>query len=130
MATTSSWNASDSYRDLGRGWLSLVRYYDYLISLADPRVADWPLMASPWPTLLIILTYLYLVYAGPKYMASRKPWDLKPLILAYNATVAGLNLYIGIELFVMSTKLDFNWTCQPVDYSNSPLAVRVAAALW
>lgn len=122
--------ASDSYRDLGRGWQSLLHLYAYLMDLADPRVKDWPLMNSPWPTVAIVFTYLYLVYAGPRYMANRKAYELKPLILAYNFAVAGLNLYIGVELFLLSRQLDFNWTCEPVDYSLNPLAVRVASALW
>ena len=118
--------ATDSYR----GWVSMVELYDFLMSLADKRVADWPLMTSPWPTLVIICLYLYLVYAGPRLMSNRKPLELRPLLLLYNATVAGLNLYIGLELTFTSQKLDFSWTCEPVDYTLNPLAVRVASALW
>ena len=122
--------ASDSYRDLGRGWQSVVHFYDHLMDLGDPRVAEWPLMASPWPTCVLIIAYLYLTNCGPAYMSSRKPLELRPLLLVYNGIVAGLNLYIGVELFLTSRLLDFSWTCQPVDYSNSPLAMRVASALW
>lgn len=122
--------ASDSYRDLGKQWRSLVHLYDYLLDLGDPRVANWPLMASPWPTCMIVMAYLYLVSTGPKLMEARKPFELRPLILIYNAAVAGLNLHIGVELFLLSRQLDFNWTCEPVDYSLNPLAVRVASALW
>ena len=35
-------------------------------------------------------------------MSNRKPVELKPLLLLYNASVAGLNLYIGLELFLTS----------------------------
>ena len=122
--------ASDSYRDLGRGWQSVVHFYDFLMDLGDPRVAEWPLMASPLPTIAIIIVYLYLTNYGPNYMGSRKPFELRPFLLAYNAIVAVLNLYIGVELFLTSRSLDFNWSCQPVDYSNNPLAMRVASALW
>ena len=126
--------ASDSYRDVHRnmaqGWQSIVHFYDYLLDLGDPRVAEWPLMASPWPTCFMIIAYLYLANFGPNCMASRKPIELRPLLLAYNALVAGLNLYVGVELFLTSRLLDFNWTCEPVDYSNNPLALRVASALW
>ena len=122
--------ASDSYRDLGRGWQSLVHLYGYLMDLGDKRVKDWPLMEAPWLTAFIVTMYLYLVKTGPKLMASRKAFELKPFILMYNAAVAGLNLYIGVELFLLSRQLDFNWTCEPVDYSTNPLAVRVASALW
>ena len=113
-----------------KGWQSLVELYEYLLGLADHRVATWPLMSSPWPTVFITLTYLYLVSVGPKFMANRKPLELKPLLLLYNASVAGLNLYIGLELTLTSQQLDFSWTCEPVDYTLNPLALRVASALW
>ena len=118
--------ATDSYK----GWQSMIELYDFLLGLADQRVANWPLMSTPWPTVVIILAYLYLVYAGPRFMSCRKPVELRPLLLLYNAAVAGLNLYIGLELTLTSRKLDFNWTCEPVDYSLNPLALRVASALW
>ena len=84
--------ASDSYRDLGKGWESLLQSYHFLMGLADPRVEKWPLMSSPFPTIGLVLSYLYFVKVGPKLMASRKPFELRPLILIYNAAVAGLNL--------------------------------------
>jgi elongation of very long chain fatty acids protein 4 len=122
--------ASDSYRDLGKGVATVVDVHDYLMGLSDPRVANWPLMSSPLPTLAITLLYLWFVMRGPAWMQKRKPWDVRPLILVYNAAVAGLNLYIGVELFLTSRQLDFSWTCEPVDYTNNPLALRVASALW
>lgn len=30
----------------------------------DPRVADWPLMSSPLPTLTIVFSYIYIVKVG------------------------------------------------------------------
>lgn len=34
--------------------------------LSDPRVADWPLMGSPIPLLVILSIYLFVVYVvGP-----------------------------------------------------------------
>ena len=135
-----------------RGFESIISVYDYLMSLGDPRVSHWPLMKSPWPTVFIALTYLLIVRWGPVFMANRKPLEIRPLILIYNAAVALLNLYIGVELTsklnyrincwtkemnnvflqiaATSTKLDFSWTCEPVDYSDNPLAIRVASALW
>ena len=35
----------------------LVQKYHYWMSLADQRVEYWPLMATPWPTITIILLY-------------------------------------------------------------------------
>jgi len=122
--------ASDSYRDLGNTVRAAVDIYQYLMSLADPRVGNWLLMTSPWPTVFITLGYLFVVAKGPHFMENRKPFELTPLILGYNALVTGLNLYIGVELFLTSRQLDFSWQCEPVDYSDNPLALRVASALW
>jgi hypothetical protein len=63
-------------------------------------------------------------------MGSRKQLEVKPLILAYNFGTSILNLYIGLELFLVSRQLNFSWTCQPVDYSDDPTALRIASALW
>ena len=116
--------------DPSKGLENLISTYDYLMDLGDPRVANWPLMSSPWATAFIVIMYLLLVRWGPIFMANRKALELRPIILLYNAAVAGLNLYIGLELTFTSTKLDFSWTCEPVDYSDNPLALRVASALW
>lgn len=52
----------------------------------DPRVNDWPLMDSPIPTLLMVVTYLYTVtILGPRLMANRKPFQLNRILIAYNA---------------------------------------------
>lgn len=87
-------------KDPFRGLESLISVYDYLIhSLADPRVSDWPLMSNPFPTAIITCLYLLFVHWGPQFMETRKPFELRPYILLYNAAVAGLNLYIGLELY-------------------------------
>ena len=87
-------------KDPFRGLESLISVYDYLIhSLADPRVSDWPLMSNPFPTAIITCLYLLFVHWGPQFMETRKPFELRPYILLYNAAVASLNLYIGLELY-------------------------------
>lgn len=124
-------HAAVEYYHSSVGGLAPARdLYEYLMSLADPRVADWPLMSSPIPTLMITAVYFVIVLKGPALMEKSKPWKLRPFILAYNAAVTGLNLYIAVELFMTSRQLSFSWQCEPVDYSNKPQALRVAAALW
>ena len=59
------------------------QYYDFMI--VDSRTSKWFLMGSPGPVLTIIATYLYFcMYAGPRYMKDRKPFDLKNAIIIYN----------------------------------------------
>ena len=67
---------------------------------------------------------------GPRLMSSYKPLNLRPLVVVYNLGCAGLNLYIGLEIFVTSRQIEYSWTCQPVDYSWDPSSVRIARALW
>jgi hypothetical protein len=48
-------------------------------------VKDWTLMSSPFPTLAICLSYVYFVKVlGPRFMESRKPMDLRGVLIVYN----------------------------------------------
>ncbi len=59
---------------------AVTELYDYYMYLADKRVADWALMSSPFPTLIITTCYLIVVLKGPSWMENRKPWSLLPVI--------------------------------------------------
>lgn len=66
--------------------MALDQYTEILTTISDPRVSDWPLMDSPIPTVLIVLLYLYIVvFFGPRMMANRKPYNLRKVLIAYNA---------------------------------------------
>lgn len=66
--------------------LALEQYTEILASASDPRVGSWPLMESPIPTLVIVLLYLYSVtIAGPRVMSNKKPYNLRNVLIAYNA---------------------------------------------
>ncbi|XP_033609857.1 elongation of very long chain fatty acids protein 1-like [Cryptotermes secundus] len=62
-------------------------------------VDTWFLMGSPAPILCIVASYLYFVLKlGPKLMASRKPLNMKPFLLAYNFSIAVLSLYVAVMI--------------------------------
>ena len=63
-------------------------------------------------------------------MAKYPEFSIRPLIVVYNLFCAALNFYIGYEILVTSRTISYSWTCQPVDYSWDPAAVRIARALW
>jgi len=113
-----------------RGVHQVSATYQHLLSLGDGRVASWPLMASPGPTIVLTLLYLLMCRYGPGLMAHRPPLSLRPIVFLYNLGCAGLNFYIGAEIFLTSRQLSYSWVCQPVDYSSDPRALRIAAALW
>lgn len=63
-------------------------YYDWTLTLVDPRSKGWFLVDSPKPTFCLIVMYLTTVWLGPKIMRkwvvlmiikylTRSPWDNK-----------------------------------------------------
>ncbi|XP_076313492.1 very long chain fatty acid elongase 4-like isoform X1 [Tachypleus tridentatus] len=119
------------------GLISGILYESYLydnyiwaLSLADPRVGDWPFMSSPLPTIALILLYLSCVWLGPQLMVSRRPFQLKWILVFYNLAVMLLNLYIGCELLYCALYQKYSWLCQLVDTSLNTHEVRIAKALW
>lgn len=65
----------------------------------DPRIADYPLMQSPFLVMGILLAYVYFVLSlGPRLMANRKPLNLKTFMVLYNFFLVGLSLYIVYEV--------------------------------
>ncbi|CAH0551350.1 unnamed protein product [Brassicogethes aeneus] len=111
---------------------TFVRQFDYLFNeLADPRVENWPLMKSPGPLFGIIGFYLAVVYVIlPAYMKNRKPYSLKTIIYYYNIfqVVACTILIYGIATSGWTTEYTFG--CQPVDYSDRPIALRMLSFVY
>lgn len=66
---------------------------------SDERVRGYPLMQSPIQMTLILLSYVFLVlYTGPRFMANRKPYDLKTPMFIYNLCMVFFNAYIVYEV--------------------------------
>ncbi|XP_018327714.1 elongation of very long chain fatty acids protein AAEL008004 [Agrilus planipennis] len=107
-------------------------YYRYIMETkSDPRTAQWLLMSSPGPLFTILATYLYFcISAGPRYMKDRKPYELKNLIILYNAVQVAMSIFLVYEGLQSGWWGQYSLACQPVDYSNSPTALRMASAVW
>lgn len=69
--------------------------YHWLMSLGDPRVESWPLMATPWPTLTIALVYTLVCAVIPKQFKGVWRESLTPVLLIYNIFLVLLNVFIG-----------------------------------
>lgn len=107
------------------------RYHGIMGALADPRVADWPLMDSPFPTLAMVTVYLLsVVVIGPSLMANRKPFQLNKIIVVYNAFQVLFSSFMFYEHLMSGWFLNYSYACQPVDYSTSPLATRMVNLCW
>lgn len=56
-------------------------------------------MSSPLPTLIITASYLYFVKVlGPRYMETRKPFDLRYLMVIYNFALVITSVWMFVEV--------------------------------
>lgn len=115
----------------------LLRYigdmYHYLMEdLADPRVKDLPFVPSPWPIALLMIFYTVFVQKiGPQLMKERQPIDVKYPMIIYNIIQMVGNGFFFFECFrVIWIPRRYSVFCAEVDYSNDPVAVRVAFFTW
>ncbi|XP_053682185.1 elongation of very long chain fatty acids protein 7 [Sabethes cyaneus] len=106
-------------------------YRDLMDNKSDPRVADWPMMSSPLPTLGLCLFYAYFSKSlAPKLMENRKPLDLRNFLVVYNLFQTVFSTWIFYEYLMSGWWGHYSFRCQPVDYSNNPLALRMARTCW
>lgn len=101
-------------------------YNTFMETKSDPRTKDWMLMSGPVPLLTILITYFYFcTTAGPRWMKDRKPFDLKYVLMVYNAFQVAFSIWLVHEGLQAGWLRDYSYRCQPVDYSDNPLALRV-----
>ncbi|XP_063795402.1 very long chain fatty acid elongase 1 [Pseudophryne corroboree] len=106
------------------------RYHDFMKG-ADPRIGHYPLMHAPFLPVSILLGYVvFVLYVGPRIMASRKAFDLKPLMVVYNFGLVALSAYIVYEFLMSGWLTGYTWRCDPVDVSDSPMALRMVQVAW
>ncbi|KAL0109567.1 hypothetical protein PUN28_014551 [Cardiocondyla obscurior] len=111
---------------------SVVRYWQFIFhDLSDPRTRDWFLISSPVPGLSLLIGYLYFVLSwGPKNMEHRKPYKLKNILVVYNFLQILLSTWLfneGMEAIFLH---NYSLTCEPVDFSYDPYALRVARGVY
>lgn len=83
-----------------------------------------------YPLVTILVSYLYFcLYAGPRFMKDRKPFQLRNTLIVYNAIQVLVSIYLVYEGLEAGWRKHYSFTCQPVDYSDDPLAVRVSVEL-
>nr|CAB3242177.1 elongation of very long chain fatty acids protein 4-like [Phallusia mammillata] len=112
-------------------WRSAVALYKTAIDeRADPRTAQWPLVHSPWNPITAAALYLYFCINVRRLTAKMPTYQIRPLLIAYNALMVALSLYMTYEFFVTAYLSDYNLLCQAVDYSPTPLPTRMASVCW
>uniref|UniRef100_A0A665WTF3 Elongation of very long chain fatty acids protein n=1 Tax=Echeneis naucrates TaxID=173247 RepID=A0A665WTF3_ECHNA len=107
------------------GLLVIIHYQEI-----HKRTDGWLLVRSPAPISCIFLCYLAIIWAGPKLMAKRQPVNLKAVLIGYNFAMVCLSAYMFYEFTASSWLSRYSLLCQPVDYSGSPLAMRMARVCW
>nr|CAB3242222.1 polyunsaturated fatty acid elongase [Phallusia mammillata] len=113
-------------------YLEWIKFYEWTLEFADPRVADWPLIYSPFPTIAIVALYfLVIFYIGPKFMKNRSPVDFGLFLPAYNFALVALNYYIVQQALTGSYNAGYSYVCTPLRKdSYDPNEMKVANAIW
>lgn len=98
-------NKTNKFTNTYENLLNLFMSFDLFV---DPRTKPWLLSGSPGPLFTILGTYLYFcLYAGPKYMKDRKPFELKNTLIVYNIVQVILSVVLVIEVsFLFQNELN------------------------
>ncbi|RZF39340.1 hypothetical protein LSTR_LSTR000861 [Laodelphax striatellus] len=109
-----------------------IDVYDLLNKYSDPRVQEWFLMGSPFPTIMLLVFYQYFVRSlGPWLMKDREPFKLDKVMILYNLVQILLNGWFVEESFRhIWLHGRYSVICEEVDYSDDPLARIVASSTW
>ncbi|XP_068717452.1 very long chain fatty acid elongase 4-like isoform X4 [Montipora capricornis] len=93
----------------------IADYYKWAIENGDPKTADWPLIATPWPTISLVAMYLFIVKVGPKIMEKREAYNLRELLIVYNFALVVLSAWMSYEFVASILDIpNFNFFCQAV----------------
>ncbi|XP_035279740.1 ELOVL fatty acid elongase 8a [Anguilla anguilla] len=111
-------------------WQKIQGFYKWILENGDKRTDPWLLVYSPMPVTVVFLCYLFVLWAGPKFMKHREPVDLKAVLIVYNFTMVCWSAYMFHEFLLSSWLASYSLLCQPVDYSSDPLAIRMAKVCW
>ncbi|XP_067008076.1 very long chain fatty acid elongase 7 [Anabrus simplex] len=106
-------------------------FANFIEDKSDPRTRHWFMVENPLMLVMLLVLYLYFcTTAGPKFMKDRKPFELKNVLLAYNVFQVVFSCYLVWEGLHGGWMHYYNFRCQSVDYSDNPIALRMARAVW
>lgn len=58
-------------------------------------------------------------------MENRKPFQIRKILIAYNFIQVIFSMYLCYEAMFAGWFTGYSYTCEPVDYSQNPRALRV-----
>lgn len=108
-----------------------------------------PFIQSPWPLLLLVSIYLFIVGMGKKWMEHRKPMQIDPIIIAYNSIQIFVNsmlalivssffectlnrivinyfLHPQMTYYIFIAKTNFSFQCEPINFATDSMGMCVA----
>lgn len=117
------WPLKFFWREIGQKKCKFHYFKNYIFAVPETR--DWLFVSSPYPQLLITFGYLYFVlYAGPRYMKDRPPFELRSIILIYDMIQILANSWVVKEHLSAGWFSDFTLICRS-RYSTSLNAMKV-----
>ncbi|KAL0277090.1 UNVERIFIED_CONTAM: hypothetical protein PYX00_004493 [Menopon gallinae] len=118
-------------------WKNYVYYEDRLntflkiyLGETDPRTSQWPFTRSPIPLLFIFVLYYIMYTFGPRLMSTRKALEIRKVLIIYNIIQICLSFFVMKEVLISAYQSGFSLSCQPLDLSMNPVALRMAASSW
>ncbi|KAK3932474.1 Elongation of very long chain fatty acids protein [Frankliniella fusca] len=98
---------------------------------ADPRTEHLPMVKNPLPVMAILGAYLYFALSlGPRLMKHREPFNLKKIMLFYNAAQVIWCSFLIRECVRLGWGWSLNWTCMPLGDSREQVDYEIALAVW
>lgn len=93
-----------------------VAFFDSVRNESDPRTRHM-FMVNDTPVYVWICSVIYLaiVILGPHLMKNRKPFQLRSLMMIYNASLVALSTYMVIEIWYSAYRLNYGIICEPFD---------------
>lgn len=94
--------------------LVVENYNELIDGKRDPLVDSWLFMQSPLPVTAILLIYLYFVLKlGPQLMKNRAPFQLKNVMIAYNAYQVLFSTWLCGQAFYVKNAVPYllNHSC-------------------
>ncbi|KYN40507.1 hypothetical protein ALC56_05452, partial [Trachymyrmex septentrionalis] len=103
-------------------------FKNYIFAVEQTR--KWPLVSSPYPLMLITFGYMYFVlYAGPRLMKDRPPYELRTFILIYDVIQILANLWFVKQHVSYGWFSEYFFICRPSN-SNSVNAMKLFNLVW
>jgi len=96
----------------------------------DLRSKGYPLMGSPKYMIGSVLIYLTVLFSLKMIMKNRQPFELRGFLMIYNLIQVVGTFYMFYEFFTVAYLSNYSLTCEPVNYSNEELPLRMQHVHW